>query len=183
MFVGSDFCFSVFHFVIREASSISLSCCSSSSVTQDGTPIMIYAFRVWLPSGRKEHSFPLMAFSSARSILYLSSLAITMAFPVPLIPLSRWWPFVRLEVFFICRPWQSIWHFRCHWSSLSVVPTGISSARTSTSVRKPSKMMPDFRHVAPPSISSLFPSSSTPVCSSGLQSNPRSFGLGLYVPW
>ena len=46
IFVVSDFCFSEFHFVIWEASSTSLSCCSSSSVTQDGTPIMIHAFRV-----------------------------------------------------------------------------------------------------------------------------------------
>ena len=46
MSVGSDFCFSEFHFIIQEASSTSLSYCSSTSVTQDSTPIMIYAFRI-----------------------------------------------------------------------------------------------------------------------------------------
>ena len=46
LFLCIPFCLSVFHFVIREASGTSLSCFSSSSVTQDGTLIMIYAFRV-----------------------------------------------------------------------------------------------------------------------------------------
>ena len=46
MFVGSNFCFSVFHLVILKDSSTPFSCCSSSRVTQDGIPFMIYTFHL-----------------------------------------------------------------------------------------------------------------------------------------
>ena len=113
-------CVSFIHFVILEASSTSLSCNSSSSVIHD----------VGLSEDWKEHSLPLMDFTSINSFCDQLSLGTSNALPV----------LVNL----LCTFTQG--YFRCSTSSNSV------------SVWKFPQLMPNFRHSF--SVSIWSPSSS-----------------------